>query len=292
MNFGLHQTFCMRQDWIYQGLRNFKKNNKLFLENNTTIMDETGLGPNSVKSIKFWMESTGLMKEEKHRGVSYHKLTDFGDLIWSHDRLLDEYGTLWFMHYKLTENREFATTWYWFFNKYKKTIFSKDIFIKDLIRDLKLNESKYTLPLRTLEAEYYCLVKTYVSENNRISDNFYCSLSKLNLLSFIQGSRGRLKKESLKKEILHPLVFLAILIEKYIDGSECKYIRRIDLSNLSYNVKNIFNMDNQTINYYLEYLKESNYINIRQKESRKLIELSHNIDSMDILKKYYNQINL
>ena len=64
--------------------------------------------------------------------VREQHLTDLGACIYEHDRYLEELGTLYLVQYKLATNQENATAWYYFFNHFNMTEFSKEDFILQL----------------------------------------------------------------------------------------------------------------------------------------------------------------
>lgn len=66
-----------------------------------------GIGKNMVRSLRFWVEATGVAEPRK-RGREY-ALTPFGDAIFGEnglDRYLEDQRTLWLLHWKLSSRRE------------------------------------------------------------------------------------------------------------------------------------------------------------------------------------------
>ena len=55
-----HESFSIREGWITKGIFEIKNNSKLFSEKNLT--DILGIGTNMVKSLKYWLITSGIIK--------------------------------------------------------------------------------------------------------------------------------------------------------------------------------------------------------------------------------------
>ncbi len=128
MAFAKHETFYIREGWLFKGMAAIKEAEKegrpptIFLDDDAP--ERLGIGQNMVRALRFWMQATGLAEEklERHR---VQRLTPFGEQIWNCDRYLENDATLWLLHYHLASNEAYATTWYWFFNYYAPPIFDE-----------------------------------------------------------------------------------------------------------------------------------------------------------------------
>ena len=96
MKFSGHETFAIREGWLHKGL-------KLLIEEPELLYDEyvadwLGVGKNMSRSIRHWLEVTGLAKREtgsgRHRQVRL-KETELGRLISERDPYFVDIGTWW-----------------------------------------------------------------------------------------------------------------------------------------------------------------------------------------------------
>lgn len=150
MRFGAHQTFHIRDSWLYKGLNSIDS-----LEEDETAMVDLGIGKNMVGAMKFWM--TALQIAENDNGW---KLTPLGKMIEKNDPYFELDGTLLLLHYLLTTNKFGATAWYWFFNKFSATEFDSEsllvyyeAFVTNAV-EKKIQES-------TLKKDINCLIRCY-----------------------------------------------------------------------------------------------------------------------------------
>lgn len=131
MKFRAHETFFIRKGWLSKGMKNVINKPNVFVDKLNNPMDSLGIGANMVKSLRYWLQVTGLTVEGKGKVREQH-LTDLGSCIYEYDRYLEELGTLYLVQYKLATNQENATAWYYFFNHFNMTEFSKEDFILQL----------------------------------------------------------------------------------------------------------------------------------------------------------------
>lgn len=116
--FGRHETFQLRYSWLPKGFQEFKKDNKIFENDESTV--KLGVGKNMVSSIKFWMKATQLLSENNELTLMANYLLDEDE---GQDPYLEDEATIWLLHWLLCTNSKQATTWFWFFNKYVSTDF-------------------------------------------------------------------------------------------------------------------------------------------------------------------------
>ena len=120
-----HETFFFREGWLQKALFeiNANRNLELFSGNNGIV--KLGVGANMVKSIKYWMLTSGILQYKNRE----YELTKLGETIAINDVYLENIFSLWIIHINLVRNYENATTWNLFFNVFKGEIFeSADMF--------------------------------------------------------------------------------------------------------------------------------------------------------------------
>lgn len=185
MRFGGHQTFPIRDGWLYKGLR-------LVVEDpvrlgDADLADWLGVGRNMAKAIHHWLLATGLAEKDLSTGKRTRILrpTDLGRLVWKRDRYFLLPGTWWAIHVRLVNCPEHAYSWNWFFNRFSPARFERPICIEALRRNLASTGSRMPAQ-RTLERDIGCLLNSYaVSIPNKLGDPedaMDCPLSELDLL--------------------------------------------------------------------------------------------------------------
>src|SRR5690554_1986226 len=115
MAFARHETFYIRDGWLRKGLKHVNKAGFDFF-NKDIAPEELGMGKNMVSSLKFWLQATSFVKQKGSGKDSKTETTEFANKILEYDPYLEDEGTLWLIHYNLATNKEYSTTWYWFFN--------------------------------------------------------------------------------------------------------------------------------------------------------------------------------
>ena len=75
LNFSGHETFPFRQLWAYKASELLKTSNSPFTRDRDESMMNMGLGANMLKSMSFWIKSSGLVERDKNGDFS-PKYTD------------------------------------------------------------------------------------------------------------------------------------------------------------------------------------------------------------------------
>ena len=223
MYFAKHETFHIRDGWLYKGLTATAQRPSIFM--NDDAPEFLGLGKNMVRALRFWMQATGLTEERMNTQLRTKEQipTVFGKMVQKYDPYLEDDGTLWLIHYHLVTNPELATTWYWFFNHYAPIEFIRDEFIDQLERWINIQDERPSrISKRSLQKDFDCLTRTYLPGRRDRSpeDQLECPLTELGLLSAIvekdeEGKRYhqyRLERPELNSLIAW--VFLFILLDR------------------------------------------------------------------------------
>jgi len=122
-SFGRHETFSLRFGWLTKGYQGLKNNPNIFLDDDATV--HLGVGKNMVSSIRYWMLATRVAEMQG----SHIEASEIGHLIFSEagwDPYLEDEATIWLLHWLLASNSQYATSVYWFFNRFHKPGFSSD----------------------------------------------------------------------------------------------------------------------------------------------------------------------
>jgi len=170
--FGFHQTFALRggnEDWLGKGIRKLTSTEPdtgpVFFQNPERAAEILGIGVNKIKSLKEWLRFTGLTEVKKKTGKAYHYLTPLGSLIARYDEDLEEIGTLWVLHYQLCSNADGATTWYWFWNEFVSTEFTREDMLQGLLAYTRGTRHE-DISANTLKDDISALLATYAYQES------------------------------------------------------------------------------------------------------------------------------
>lgn len=136
MKFRAHDTFFIRKGWLSKGMKYVQKKPDVFVAKDENPMDVLGIGANMVKALRYWLQAVGLT-EEPSSGKRVQTFTSLGNSVFTNDRYIEELGTLYLLHYRLSSNKDEATAWYFFFNEFNMTEFSRDDFVEFLQRRIR-----------------------------------------------------------------------------------------------------------------------------------------------------------
>ena len=89
MKFRGHETFAIRKGWLTKGMRNVDVFPDVFVSREVNPMDSLGIGSNMVKSLRYWLQATGLTIEPKS-GRRNQQFTELGNIIYHNDRYFEE----------------------------------------------------------------------------------------------------------------------------------------------------------------------------------------------------------
>ncbi|MDD4590039.1 MAG: DUF4007 family protein [Parabacteroides sp.] len=293
MRFRAHDTFFIRKGWLYKGMKNVDHDRTVFMGDNGNPMDILGIGANMVKSMRYWLQAVGLTEEPPH-GRKYQELTDFGRAVYENDKYIEEIGTLWFLHYKLAKNNMDATAWYYFFNEFNRTEFTRDDFVKQLNTYILMNGSEVSE--RSLDDDFNCIMSTYVprikSNPGKVhpESNIDCPFGELALVDIANKKAKTYKKSVPKLDSLPPIVVLAVIIDQ-AQAQENREIKISSIQNDRYNAGKIFNLDIITLTSLLNKIEHMGYIKVNRTAGLDVINIETDLDFLGCVREYYAAIN-
>ena len=271
-----HESFSIREGWLAKGLAAIKDDSKVFSSPDAT--DILGIGTNMVKSLKYWMMATCLIKEENKKIV----LTDFGELIDKYDPYLEDGFSWWLIHLNLILNLEDSYVYNLFFNKCIMKSFSKrEVFeqISNCLRNEKLEFNE-----NILQDEVNMIIKTYSIDEkvDNPENNFICPLSELNLLKKIDvNTYERIKPEYRN---LNYLIIYYLLI-KLSDNKD--YISIDELIKIDNSPAKLLNLDKNLIYEYLDEMKRQDLIIINRTAGLNMIYFNKKLSFEEIMKEHF-----
>lgn len=133
--FGGHESFPLRYGWLKKGY-DLLVQDPMGLSHDEAMVT-LGVGKNMVGAIRHWGLACEVFQDpKKARGT---EASDFGKALldkngW--DPYLEDIGTTWLLHWKLTTNRARAGAWYWLFSRPRSNRFAKDSVVLELMEIL------------------------------------------------------------------------------------------------------------------------------------------------------------
>lgn len=289
MKFRAYETFSLRKGWLHKGIAELLNDARLFYYKDSTPMDRLGIGSNMVKSLRYWLLATRLVEDVYINGRHEMALTDIGQVIWNRDPYFQEEGTWQIIHYLLSSNVDMATSWYFVFNKFNVSEFTKDDF-NDGIKTFIADTEGETIPAeRALSDDFECVVKTYYShkENDDPESNFICPLTDLNLLT-VSDNRV-VNKVKPRVSSISPYVSLAILVNEAQKNNKTE-IRISEIEKAPCNLGKTFNLDNISIAKILDQLRNMNAVKVTRTAGLDVVKFMVNTDFIQCVTDYYNSL--
>ena len=291
MKFRAHDTFFIRKGWLNKGMRNIKNDPVVFMGANGNPMDILGIGANMVKALRYWLQAVNLTVEPAV-GRKEQRFTPFGMLVYENDPYIEEMGTLWLLHYQLAKNKDDATAWYFFFNEFKLSEFTRDDFVKQLTSYIRMNAEEVSE--RSLEDDYNCIINTYIprikSNPKKVQpeSNIDCPLGELGLVDICNKKAKIYRKSIPNKNILHPLILLAVIVDQADGHNEVKIS---SIQSDQCNAGKIFNLDIITLTNLLYKIELMGYIKVVRTAGLDVVRIEKVIDFLGCIREYYRAIN-
>ncbi|MGI6427392.1 MAG: DUF4007 family protein [Natronincolaceae bacterium] len=292
MMFNKHGTFYVRASWPRKGLMAIKDNPTIFTpKNEFEAVDKLGIGRVMVTSLRYWMTALGLATEDKNgAGMIVLKPTEIAREILKNDRFFQQIGTAWILHRNLVKTPENATTWYWFFNKFEKTVFTKEDFLNDLKAYITTNGQ--TVANTSLNRDFNCLKNTYEEErfddiSEYIEEGIISYFSKLNLVK--AENKNTYRKLNPKSKLLSAHIIMYSILDDLKHYRE--YQNQIGIDELFKKegyVGKVFNLSYSLLMEKLDELERMGYIKIFSRFGHNHIELVKR-DKKSILEDYYGK---
>ena len=291
MKFRAHDTFFIRKGWLSKGLKNVIADPDVFVRKDINPMDTLGIGANMVKAMRYWLQAVGLT-EEPQSGRRSQRVTELGNVIWENDKYMEEMGTMWLLHYCLAKNRSEATAWYYFFNGFKPTEFTREDFLVHIKKYLLENDRD--IAESSIEGDYNCILGTYLprikTTPNRVTpeENIDCPLGELGLIDIVDRKKRLYKKSQPKKDTLPPLILLAVILAQ---ARGARSVRISSIQNDECNAGKIFNLDVIILTNLLYKIELMGHIKVNRTAGLDVVDIKTNMTFLACVQEYYRQIN-
>ena len=292
MKFRAHDTFFIRKGWFSKGMERIVEKPDLFVDKDENPMDILGIGSNMVKALRYWLQTVGLTQEPS-KGKRVQTLTELGELIYREDCYIEELGTLYLLQYVLASQKEEATAWYYFFNEFSMSEFTKEEFVQSLQNYIMMNEDGNPVAIRSLNDDFTCIISTYLprykTNPGKVTpeNNIDCPFGELGLIDIANRKQKTYKKAIPSSKSINPWVALAIIM-KEADGR--KEIALNELLTKPCNIGKVFNLDAITMLDVLHEIENIGMLKIIRTAGLDVIHLSKQMSFKDCVKKYYDTI--
>jgi hypothetical protein len=287
MKFRAHETFFIRKGWLSKGMKHVLRKPNVFVDKEENPMDVLGIGSNMVKSLRYWLQAVGLTQEPR-TGRRDQTLTPLGNVIYAHDRFIEEMGTLHLLHYKLATNKEDATAWYFFFNKFIATEFTREDFINSLQSYILMSGESISVASRSLSEDFACIINTYVprykTNPGKVSpeNNIDCPLGEIGLIDIL--AKKTFKKSIPSANTFDPWIVLAIISDRANGRNQ---IGLNELLTAEGNIGRIFNLDSITMIEVLRRVEKLGALKIIRTAGLDVVHLLKDYTFLDCVENYY-----
>lgn len=293
MKFRAHDTFFIRKGWLSKGMKYVHSKPDVFVAKDENPMDVLGIGANMVKALRYWLQAVGLT-EEPNSGKRIQTFTPLGQSVFTNDRYIEELGTLYLLHYRLSSNKSDATAWYYFFNEFTMSEFSRDDFVDFLQRRIRMEDSDATVAIRSLNDDFSCIINTYLprykTSPNRVApeSNIDCPLGELGLIDILSKEKKTYRKAIPVASTISPWVALAIIVDQ-AGGS--KEISLNELLTAPCNIGKTLNLDAISMLDVLYQIERIGKIKINRTAGLDVIHILEGLTFQDCVDAYYQSIN-
>lgn len=293
MKFRAHDTFFIRKGWLSKGMRCVNNKPDVFIAHDENPMDVLGIGANMVKALRYWLQAVGLTKEP-NKGKRVQSFTELGQLIYDHDTYIEELGTLYLLQYQLASQKQEATAWYFFFNEFSMSEFSREDYVEALQKFIKMEDSDTDYAIRSLNDDFQCIINTYLprykSSPGKISpeNNIDCPFGELGLIDILNKRKKTYKKSIPASDTLNPYVVLAVIMDNAKGRTE---INLNELLTAPCNIGKVFNLDSITMLDVLYRIEGLGLIKINRTAGLDVITLQTQMSFLECVEQFYASID-
>ena len=284
-----NESFNIREGWLRKGMKLLPQYPDLFSRDEA--MQLLGVGSKMVKSIKYWLLTTGLAEEKKVRSKLEMVTTEeLGEVINKYDPYFEDLFTLYILHANIASNINEATVWYLFFNNYNAKTFTKEDMQNVLDNELKkILDVDVTYSDSLFKDDCGSVLRMYAEdgEENDPEDNLSSPFSALGLLVKSQSKKGFFEKRAPRYDKLDCLVVLYIIHKNKKEGRNSISID--ELLNGENSAGKLLNLSRPRLNEYLDQLRSKRYITINRTAGLDMVYFDKEITTKQVLIDYYTQ---
>jgi hypothetical protein len=293
MKFRAHDTFFIRKGWLSKGMERIVCKPDLFVDKEENPMDILGIGANMVKALRYWLQAVGLTVEPTS-GRRNQSLTEFGELVYTNDPYIEELGTLYLLQYQLAKQKLEATAWYFFFNEFNMSEFTKEEFVQEIQNYIMMSDEDGTFAIRSLNDDFSCIINTYLprykTNPDKVSpeNNIDCPFGELGLVDIANKKKKTFKKSIPVAKSFNPWVVLSVIVDRAAGREE---IGLNELLTSPCNIGKIYNLDAITMLDILHDIENMGMLKIVRTAGLDVIHISKQMTFFKCVEKYYEAIS-
>lgn len=299
--FGGHEKFVFRYGWLKKGVDAIKENPLVFTDEEA--LATLGVGKNMVRSIRHWCLAMGLAVETKESSLARPlKPTDLAKKLllgkgW--DPYFEDIGSLWLLHWQLTNNLMRGYVWNLIFSSYLESEFDKKQI--QFFLEKHIEQAGVKITSGTVEREVDCCLRTYVPSRAKpgviSEESLDCPLAELDIIRYVVDDNVYRFNIGAKPSL--PVGIFGYALLQYLP-SVVTSRRTISVDECVYrhgSPGQVFKLDENSVVEYLEALEEITNGKIRLQETAGLrqIYLHNSIGSdfysyaIEMLRGHYEQ---
>jgi hypothetical protein len=303
-----HDTFSLRYGWLYKAVAFINSDGKFLTSNEQALrraIVDLGVGKNMVNAIRYWAETSGVIKPFSKNNFIVHKVTSHGKYLFGDtanhgkDPYLEQVGSVWLIHFWLNFNYEQLTAYRYFFNYSNVQYFEKNKFITDCLEDSKsivVNDVGNEI---TIKKDVDCFLNNYSKKIKNTSskkkssvneDSFTSPLTELNLIQDIGG--GYFTSDLKERHELPIEIFIYALINFIKLETEDSQIHSLDFDALltkPYSPGRIFRLSESGLGQKLDESQEYTNNDISWIDSLGLRQVKISPDTLNCPEKYLDK---
>ena len=293
MKFRAHDTFFIRKGWLSKGMKYVHAKPDVFVDKDENPMDVLGIGSNMVKALRYWLQTVGLTQEPNY-GRRTQTFTALGQIIFEKDRYIEEIGTLLLLQYRLSSNIEEATAWYFFFNEFSMSEFSREDFVASLQNYVLMRDPNAKVAIRSLNDDFACIINTYLPKHrtgatkSSPENNIDCPFGDLGLVDILSKARRTFKKTIPSISLINPWIALAV-IQDQAQGR--KEIGLNELLTAPCNIGKVFNLDAISMLDLLRAVEKLGEIKIIRTAGLDVVRILSDKDFEACVEMYYSSLD-
>ena len=257
--FSGHETFSLRYNWLSKILSSERNIDSLDWVSETPLeqaMVRYGVGKNMVHSMCHWANLSDVATFDPDT-FRFHP-TDFGSqFVYNNDPHLEDLATIWALHWKVATRPQLATTWYWMFNGYPKSIFDSRSAI-DSIQAIASNHGWRIPSPNTIERDVDCFLRCYTvarAKKGALSeDSLECPFAELELIQ-PTNERGVYEFQRGPKQTL-PENVIGFALREFWRNVDTETISMERVAHAPGSPGRVFKLDENSVSERLERMEE------------------------------------
>lgn len=289
LSFSGHESFICKQFWLKK-VYDFAVASKKFSDESSVV--DLGVGKNMVASLRFWGRSFGIMNDQD-------AVTALAKYIFSEkgkDPYLEDFGTIWLLHYNLVKTNK-ASIYNFVFNEFRK---ERIDFTKEQLHGFLKRKCEEFAPSvynpNTMTTDVNVFLRNYVKPHGDdkvdIEDDFAGIIIDLDLVRSYkqrtdQGVISRYKIEGMERLELPAEIVLYCILDNYegeksIGFRELLYGTNSPGSVFALNAEGLYDKIEKITEQYREVV-------YTETAGNQVLQIKGNLAKQNILNDYYKR---